>query len=275
MKSEFASTHGKIVFTDSVDDAPALIFMHGLPTSKELWNPVLPLVAPGYRLVAFDLLDYGESEKIGRHISHEQRADSLDELRRGLGIKRFTLIAHDLGSSVALDYMGKYAQQVERLVVISPPVFPDFVEPALVKLVRIPLLGEALVLLIKRALFTAGIGGGMVHKERLTARYLDAFSNPFSGKDGRAALLRVLRWGRPGSVFKGYPSIMRSIRVPTLVIQGRQDPYIPLDQARRMVESVPDARLTLIEDGGHFLPIDTPQAVAREINAFLDQGSQA
>jgi len=145
MKKQFNSSHGNIVYTDSQQGTEPLIFMHGLPTSKELWQPVLPHLAANLRIITFGLSDYGESEKIGRPISHKERADVLDELRTHLVLDQFILVAHDLGSSVAIDYMGKYAQHVKRLVIMSPPVYPDFKEPAIVKLVRIRGLGEVLV----------------------------------------------------------------------------------------------------------------------------------
>lgn len=266
---KFTSSHGKIVFTDTASDDPAIIFMHGLPTSKELFAPVLPFLNPKFRAITFDLNDYGESEKIGHPISHKQRADVLDELRAHLGLEQFVLVAHDLGASVAIDYMGKYARRVEKLVLMSPPVYPDFVEPSIVKLVRVPLLGELLVLVMKNALFGSGIRRGMVHPQRFTPALQQAIAGAFSGSAGRAALMRNLRWGRPKPVFAEYPRIIKTIIVPTLIIQGRRDPYIPHDQVMRLRQDIPNSELVFIEDGGHFLPMDTPQAVAEHINRWV------
>ena len=280
MPLQFASSQGTIAYTDTETGDPALILMHGLPTSKELWSPVLRYLSPTYRVIAFDLNDYGESEKIGRssqidrRISHKTRADVLDELRAHLGLASFVLVAHDLGASVAINYMGEYAMggrahHVDKLVLLSPPVYPDFVEPFIVKLTRAPVLGELLVALARPLLLKVGIRRGLVHKQRLTPQLSTAFNNAFAGHAGRAALLRVLRWGRPHDVFRDYPQIIAAIDVPTLVIQGARDPYIPLDQATRLRDTIPGAKLVMIDDGAHFLPIDTPDKVAQEINAFV------
>ena len=265
----FASTHGKIAFTDRNGAGLPVIFMHGLPTSKELWNPVLANLPTDWRLITFDLLDYGESEKTARPTNHKERAETLDELRAYLGLEKFALVAHDLGSSVAVDYLGTFAERIDKLVLMSPPVYPDFVEPFIVKLVRTPGLGEALVAIIKPLLLRVGMAKGMVHKDNLTPDILEAISGGFSGAEGAAALLRVLRWGRPFSMFTDYPAIIDSIRAPTLVIQGRQDPYIPEDQVTRLRDTIPGCKLVFIENGAHFLPLDTPQEVAQEINDFL------
>ena len=265
----FSSSHGKIAYQDSGGGHQPLIFMHGLPTSKELWYPVLEHLPETYRIILFDLNDYGQSEKIGRPISHQERADVLEELRQHLQLSTFTLIAHDLGSSVALDYMGKHGQAVDKLVLMSPPIFPDFVEPNIVKLVRIRVLGEMLVWILRPFLFNIGIKQGLTHKERFTPELQAAFADPYKDKHGRAALLRNLRWGRPYHVFRDYPEIMKAINAPTLILQGRQDPYIPVNQATRAQKMIPNAHLIFVEDGSHFLPIDTPKVIADSIYDFL------
>jgi len=265
----FDSSHGRIAYADTSTGSEILIFMHGLPTAKELFAPVLPLLRPSYRCITFDLNDYGQSEKIGLHISHRERADVLDELRAHLDIDKFNLIAHDLGASVAIDYMGGCAQHIRKLVLMSPPVYPFFREPFIVRLTRTPGLGALSLLLFGRFTFAAGIRRGMVHKERLTPELLEAFYEPFSGAVGRAALLRILRWGRPHDIFKDYPKIIRSMQVPTLILQGQHDPYIPAAQVLRLKEDIPHSKLVFIPDGAHFLPIDTPRQVAQEINDFI------
>jgi pimeloyl-ACP methyl ester carboxylesterase len=264
----FMSSFGRVAYTDTGPGAPTLILLHGLPTAKELWSPVLPHLPAEWRIITYDLLDYGQSAKIGHPITHVQRADVLDELRGHLGLDRFVLVAHDLGASVAVDFMGRYGQHVEKLVLVSPPIYPEFPMPAIVRLVRTPGLGEVLVRVAKETLFSIGVTQGLVHKERYTPELRRAFGGAFDGAEGRAALLRNLRWGTPASTFRGYPAILKSIRTPTLIVQGRRDPYIPLAQAERAMRDIPGAKLAIIEDGGHFLPIDTPEAVAARIVDF-------
>ena len=61
--------------------------------------------------------------------------------------------------------------------------------------------------------------------------------------------------------------------MPTLIVQGERDPYIPRSQVTRLQQDIEDATLVLVPDGGHFLPIDTPARVADEIQTFLGQRS--
>ncbi len=279
MDLSFSSSYGRIAYTDNAAHEPreTLILMHGLPTAKELFVPTLPHLDPAFRVITFDLIDYGASakltqltnKKIGAGITHVQRAEVLDELRNHLGLEQFVLVTHDLGSSVGIDYLGRYARHVKRLVILSPPVYPEFTEPVIVKIVRTPYLGELLVLLARPLLLEIGIKQGMVHKERYSPEFKETLRAAFAGKEGRAALLRNLRWGRPHQVFRHYPEIIRSIKVPTLIIQGKHDPYIPHSQVLRLHHNIGNSRLHFIDDGSHFLPLDTPRQVASRINQFL------
>jgi 2-hydroxymuconate-semialdehyde hydrolase len=70
-------------------------------------------------------------------------------------------------------------------------------------------------------------------------------------------------------VFRDYPAILRAIPAPTLLIHGRRDPYIPLADSLRALEVIPAAKLVVVDEGAHFLPIDTPEEVGHALNRFL------
>jgi len=281
MTQFFQSSFGRLAYTDTGTGSSPLMLVHGLPTCKELFLPVLPHLNEAFRLITVDLNDYGESDKLpqftskkpGTGMTHKQRADVLDELRQHLGLETFVLAAHDLGASVAMDYMGKYEQHVEKLVLMSPPVYPDFREPSVVKLVRTPYVGEVLTAVLQSFLLHSSISKGLVNKFNYTSKLRTAMENPYHGKAGHAALLRNLRWGRPSEFFADYPHIMQVISTPTLIIHGQQDPYIPIAHAQRLQKDIANAKLVIIEDGAHFLPIDTPKQVAQAINNFMNNGA--
>ncbi|HFE46721.1 MAG TPA: alpha/beta hydrolase [Nannocystis exedens] len=265
---------GDLAFVDSGGDGCPLLLVHGLPTAKELWFPLIPwLLAsdPTLRIIAVDLLGYGASEKPCPGVRHREQAAALDGLRRQLKIPRLTLVAHDLGASVAIDVLGAYAEGIERLVLVSPPVYPDFREPPVVKLLRIPGLGRGLLRIATPLLFDLAIGRGLSHPARLTPRLRRAMLRPYRDSNGRSALHQNLNWGRPAQVFAGYPAIMHNIAVPTLLIQGCDDPYIPIAQVARLHQHIAGSKLLLIADGAHFLPIDTPRAIATALLDFIDR----
>lgn len=60
-----------------------------------------------------------------------------------------------------------------------------------------------------------------------------------------------------------------AIACPVLLMVGRQDQWSPVEQHQRMAQLLPDARLIIIDDAGHFAPVEQPSAVAGHLAAFL------
>lgn len=268
----FAASLGEMAYFDTHPGAGSgtpLLLVHGLPTAKELWLPVMQQLPGHVRCIVPDLHDYGESARVGRPISHVERAVALDELRGYLGLERIHLVAHDLGASVAVDYMARYAPYVQRLVLMSPPVYPDFEEPKLVRLVRRRLIGEFLVRFFLERLLRRRVKDGLTHPDHYSDAMHRSLMQAFSDKEGRAALLRNLRWGSPHDLFLEYPAILRKLSTPTLVLQGSLDPYIHFSQAERLANHLENGELLYIEEGSHFLPLDTPQQIAQALRVFL------
>ena len=259
----------RLCIQDNGLDRQDMVFIHGLPTSKELFLPLTELFKNEYRTIAIDLLDYGESDKPGRHMAHRERAFRLCELFSQLQLNHIILVCHDLGSSVIIDLMALCPENVEQLIIMSPPVFPDFKEPPVVKFIRTPLLGEVLVSMFGKRLLKKALEKGLIHKDNYELYLKNALEKSFSGRAGRQALLRNLRWGRPSKVFLHYPDIMKTITQPVLILQGLQDPYIPVSHAARLQEKIKGAELVVLENAGHFLPIDVPVRLHESIVLFL------
>ncbi len=248
-----------------------MVFLHGLPTSKELFKVLSPQFENDYRTICIDLLGYGESEKTGRHLEHWERARNLSRLFEEMDLAEIILICHDLGASVAMELIASCPERVSRLILMSPPVYPDFREPWIVKLVRAPLIGPLLILLAKNLLLKRSIERALFHREnygKFLQRDLEA---SFSGWKGSRALLRDLRWGRPKQAFARYPEIMKGISQPVLILQGMMDPYIPVSHAERALNDIPHAELVLLEEAGHFLPLDVPEEIHEIIRKFLQE----
>lgn len=248
---------------------PVLVFVHGLPTSKELWLDVLDAL-PDQPAVAVDLLDFGESAaRDPAGLDHKQRAAALDALLASIGLTEIVLVAHDLGASVAVDYMGAHGARVARLVLMSSPVYPDFDEPGVVDLVRKRWIGMPLLRLVGRPVYRATLKKGLYNEDRYTDREDGLFRRDYAGGAGKRRMWQNLWWGTPEVSFADYPEIMRAISVPVLLLHGAQDPFIPLVHAHRMDADIPGSELVVLDKAGHFLPLDVPERVAAALSAFL------
>lgn len=100
-----------------------------------------------------------------------------------------------------------------------------------------------------------------------------SFYETFSGALGPWKLMRLVRWGRPRDVFRNFPSIMKVLNHPTLLIHGTRD-ILPESFAARAVQLITNSQLLKV-DSGHFIPIDCADEVSRNLLAyFRSQGAE-
>lgn len=118
-------------------------------------------------------------------------------------------------------------------------------------------------------MFSIGIKQGMSRKDKYSQEVSNDLLHPFQSKRGTDALLRVLRWGRPDPVFLDYPAIIKNIVIPTLLIIGEKDPYIPLSQITRMHDAIANSKLVVIPEASHFLTLDFSEEILSDLHTFL------
>ena len=89
-------------------DAPCLTFLHGFPTCSWDWVGVVDALGAGRRVVLFDFLGFGDSDKPADHVySIHEQADLTEALWRRFGVERTALVAHDYGVSVAQELLAR------------------------------------------------------------------------------------------------------------------------------------------------------------------------
>ncbi len=106
----------------ALDDAgtgPPVLLLHGFPTTRRLWKDVSPrLVSAGLRVIAPDLLGYGDSPGAG-NVGMKAQAVALLELLEELGVQRAAVVAHDVGTAAAEILTVRAPERVRRLVLMD------------------------------------------------------------------------------------------------------------------------------------------------------------
>ena len=101
MKQRFRTSGGELAYVDQ-GQGPAVVLLHGFPSSSYLWRAFVPQLAARHRVIAPDLLGYGDSEKpTGPPLTIVAQARYVRELLETLGVQGFAAIGHDIGGGVA------------------------------------------------------------------------------------------------------------------------------------------------------------------------------
>jgi pimeloyl-ACP methyl ester carboxylesterase len=167
---------------------------------------------------------------------------------------------HSMGARVAMEMARLAPQRVVRLALLDTGIHPLKVgEPERRAEIVAFAHAHGMTALAKRWL------PGMVHPDRTGDRALMAGLTAMVERMDPALHERQIRAlvNRPDA-----SAYVAGIACPTLLAVGRQDQWSPLAQHEEMLRLMPNARLAVIEDAGHFAPVEQPEAVVALLESW-------
>lgn len=245
-----------------------VLFLHGIPTSGDLWTPMVDRMSEQFRCLIADLPGFGRSECISRGAwDLPGIAASLDEVRRQHGIDRWHIAAHDGGCAIAIHYAHLFPRCVGRLALLTPSMFPELKPFCLCEVLRKPLVGELLAPAVHVLFWNVAMRVALQDSHELDGAVV-RFRSPFRGFKGPWRLMSRLRWGDPAALLASVPALLPGISAPAAVFHGRRDPAVPVDFACRTAKLLPQSQLHLL-DAGHFLPLLEAPAISEFLLQFF------
>ncbi len=249
---------------------PAVLLLHGWPTSSFLWRAVMVPIARSHRVVALDLPGFGASDKpVGIRYSFDFFGLALDLFLARAGIDRFGLAVHDLGGPVGLHWTLNHPGRVTRLALLNTLVYPDFSEAVeeFVRACATPGLRDQLT---SPSSLESIMRDGFADPARLSGEVLAAVQAPFRTAEAR----RGLADAGMGLSRKGFAWIARhlpTLRIPVRVVYGARDRVLPdvADTMARVKVDLPQAQVTALPDCGHFLQEEAPAHVGELLAGFF------
>jgi haloalkane dehalogenase len=249
---------------------PAVLLVHGWPTSSLLWRDVVPHLSASYRVVAIDLPGYGLSAKpLGVRYDAAFYEGVIDGFLSALGIDRVAIVVHDIGGPVAMHWVLRNPARVTGIGILNTLLYPEFSEAVLEFVRRLMTPGEREKMVDPEAI--AGIiRFGVRDPSRLKPDLLAEFGAPFVDPDARRALARAAIGLTPAE-FERIGAALPSITAPVRVIYGRHDPVLPdiATTVDRLVADVPQATVTILDDCAHFIQLEEPDRIGALLAEFL------
>lgn len=265
-----------------------IILLHGFPESHRTWRHVASDLARDHRVIVPDQRGFGGSDKprgVDQYRVEETVAD-IFALADAFGIERFTLVGHDLGGAISWTAALRQPERLRRLVIVNAPhplIFQRSVidDPAqrqasqYIRAFRSEWMEKGIDAMGLDTFFEKSFGGhadlSVVTPEDRQA-YLDEWRQ-------EGALTAMLNWYRAislevpamdehsaGPIWTRAP--FPKVTVPTLVVWGMRDKALLPVQLDGLEDLVEDLSLVRVEEAGHFVPWERPEAVIAAIRAF-------
>jgi 3-oxoadipate enol-lactonase / 4-carboxymuconolactone decarboxylase len=244
------------------EDAPVLMLSNSLGTTLRMWDKQAPKLLTRFRLLRYDHRGHGGSPVPPGPYKIEDLGRDVLVLLEQLGIERVSFCGLSLGGIVGMWLAGEAPERIDRLVLCCTSVrfAPD----------------------------TFGSRARTV-REHGVAEIADAVLERWFTPAFRASQRDVVEWAKhmlldtPAEGYAGCCEAVRDaelsgrlgdIRAPTLVIAGADDPAAPPEQAELICESIPEARLVVLEQAAHLANVEQSKALTQALLDHLDPGGR-
>jgi len=257
-------THGKTRYWEAGRGTPTIL-LHGAGWNSgcENWSLTIGPLSEHVRVLAMDCLNWGTGDVLDQEFSFAYLVDHVREFMDVLGIEQANVVGHSMGGwilsllcyespnrvrkAVNVAGGGTATRPLQNMVEFKVPT-PDQIRQHYARLVA--------------------ASGGALELEELTAPYIAKRDLP-----GHAAgFAKVMRHMTNPVTRQRYNTLRRLafIKVPTLVVWGRDDPVNSLEEVGMpTAKGIPGAKLIVYDNTGHSVPWEQPERFSRDVIAFL------
>ena len=256
------TVNGVNLAVDVRGEGPPVLFVHGYPLDRTLWQHPLNTLT-GFRRIAPDLRGLGLSDAPDLGYSMATYADDLAALLDALQADQVVLCGLSMGGYIALEFARRYRSRLRGLVLMDTRAETDAPEVRKAREAAMQLAREkgagAIATQLLPSLFAPGADKLMPQAVERVRSMIEVA--PVKGIIGALSAMR----DRPDST----ATLAELDGLPTLVVVGDQDQISPPAVARAMSGAIPGAMLSVIPGAGHLPPVEQPIATTRVLTEFL------
>ena len=255
----FIEVNGVSLRYDVQGEGKPIVLIHEMGGAMESWDLVTPLLTPKRRVIRYDKRGMGLSEKIRGPLKIDTMTDDLIGLLDALGVKeKIPLVGTAVGGAIALHTAVRFPDRVAAVIATSPAIsLPASSRTAtLERVARFEREGV-------RVAFEATANNGYPEELRTDKARFAGFRARWLANDpvSFGAIYRML------GDMDLFPELA-SVKCPVLVIAGDYDRGRPPAVVEPIAKGIPGATFKVLPTG-HYAGLQTPDLVAREIEAFL------
>lgn len=237
-----------------------IVLLHGLGASAERWLSIIPNLSTNYRVIAPDIIGFGQSDKPSVNYTVEFFTNFLFDFLDRLSIPKPVLVGSSLGGRILTQYVIQNTTNLEKIVLVSPAGFNEETTPALSSYIQAALHPRFED--VKKA-FSMMAGNEKPVEGRIVYEFINRMKKP----NAKMSFMSSLMGLRKATLTSEQIS---KILNPTLLIWGREDPVIPINSAKKFTTSIKDCQYYIMEGCGHTPYVDAPGLFSKIVLEFLE-----
>ena len=245
------------------DDAPVIIFIHGFPLNKSMWDTQVEALKENYRVIAYDIRGHGKSDPAIDEFFIELFVLDLLRLMEKLRIEKSILCGLSLGGYIALNAVLKHPDRFDGLILNDTQCIadtPEIKENRCNAIISINEKGvelyadESIKKLFAPKSFTQKKNVIATVKEMIISTPKETLCNTLHALAERKETCTQLP----------------EINIPVLIMVGQEDKITPIAAAQQMHEKILNSKLEIIQQAGHLSNLEDPTAFNIHLVKFLE-----
>ena len=250
-------TFGHLAYYDNLNETNKnqipWIFIHSIGSSYYSWRYQIQHFSGSQRIIAVDLLGFGQSDKPALADYHlDATTQRLTEFLDALVIQHAYLVGCSMGGALCLWLKTLQPERFPKVIAIAPAATPTLVPFIRLQHEKLALIGKRLV---SRALIKAALRGGLAYRHRISPQMVESYFAPYKNPDAVTCFLKSVSIIKDARIFAGLPTIAS----PVLIVWGERDRVIQRSALMKIVQRLPQAQLLTHKTGGHHLMEDEPE----------------
>ncbi len=269
---EFDSGEGWLNYIDEGHGRP-VVFVHGNMTWSFLFRRSIEALRENYRCVALDHLGFGLSDKpLDEDYRPEAHARRFKAFMEHLGLKDVTLVVHDAGAPIALDWAANNPDLVRDVVLYNTHLWQLNDNEFAMKLSK--MMMNPINRLYYRIIQSAPsfvLPVVFADRHRMTRDIERQYLKPFGYNEDRVGVYAMVEcWRQSGAWFESVGAKMENLKAKKmLLLWGMKDPMFGPKDLKRMQDLFPNSATVEFAESGRFLPEEQPERTSGEIQWFL------
>jgi pimeloyl-ACP methyl ester carboxylesterase len=265
---QFIELDGHSTHYNISGDGEPVILVHGFYYDSWMWADNVGALTPSFKVYTMDLWGCGYSTRQPLDYGYRLYVDQLLAFMDRLGIRKATLVGQSMGAGTEVVLALDHSDRVERLILVDLAGMPNPLPPS-DRFFALPRVGE----------FFMGLRTDMVRKKVFKDSFIhdpavvtdDYFENAtrFQKIAGTTeSLLSILR-RRFFDTLSEEIARLGAMKVPTLIVWGREERAIPLDRGEAIHRLMPGSRFEIVDRAGHVPNSESPEAFNEVMLDFL------
>jgi pimeloyl-ACP methyl ester carboxylesterase len=269
----FVSISGIDTYYERYGSGPPLVLIPPGGSHTSTWRFNIGALSPSHEVWVLDLPGSGYTDKPAAFpYTHRSYARFVRDFMNTMGIAKSAIAGQSLGGTVALEFALDYPEQTAGLILIASGGYSGGAKIGALNPLRFPTINAILMAFSSYPAVVKGFFSYIYHDPApfardaaLVADICDINTTP-NARDAYYWMRRALDFDY------AIPDVTRikSVAVPTLIVWGREDGVVDVRTAARFHQDIAGSQLIVIDDAGHMVHEEKPEAVNQAIMSFLN-----